>query len=115
MAGSFHISSPRLTKFDFAASSAPQRPNGDVRPLQGHRRPRDNRHGADGVRGGGKPAQTKDFEVAVAALAALPPHAADFIARFQRASVSRIATARYLLREIEHAKRSHAGGRGRGH
>jgi hypothetical protein len=48
---------------------------------------------------------TKDFDAAVAAIAALAPDADDFIARFQRASVSRIATARYLLREIEHAKR----------
>jgi hypothetical protein len=49
--------------------------------------------------------ETKDFDAAVAALAALAPDAEDFITRFQRASVSRIATARYLLREIEHAKR----------
>jgi hypothetical protein len=48
---------------------------------------------------------TKDFTAAVAALAALSPSADEFVARFQRASVSRIATARYLLREIEHAKR----------
>lgn len=49
--------------------------------------------------------KTKDFGTAVEALAALAPDGADFLARFQRASVSRIATARYLLREIEHAKR----------
>jgi hypothetical protein len=49
--------------------------------------------------------KTKDFDDAVATLAALAPDADDFVARFQRASVSRIATARYLLREIEHAKR----------
>lgn len=49
--------------------------------------------------------KTKDFDAAVAALAALAPDADDFVARFQRASVSRIATARYLLRELEHAKR----------
>ena len=49
--------------------------------------------------------KTKDFDAAVAALAALAPDAEDFVARFQRASVSRIATARYLLREIEHVKR----------
>jgi hypothetical protein len=49
--------------------------------------------------------KTKDFDTAVAALAALAPDADDFVTRFQRATVSRIATARYLLREIEHAKR----------
>ena len=48
---------------------------------------------------------TKDFDAAVASLASLSPDAADFVSRFQRASISRIATARYLLREIEHAKR----------
>lgn len=47
----------------------------------------------------------KDFHAAVAALADFAPNAEDFVARFQRASVSRMATARYLLREIEHAKR----------
>ncbi len=47
----------------------------------------------------------KDFDAAVTALAALAPDAGDFVARFQRATISRIATARYLLREIEHAKR----------
>jgi Protein of unknown function (DUF1524) len=47
----------------------------------------------------------KDFDAAVSALADLAPDPEDFVARFQRASVSRIATARYLLREIEHAKR----------
>jgi Protein of unknown function (DUF1524) len=49
--------------------------------------------------------KTKDFDAAVAALAALAPDAEEFVARFERARVSRIATARYLLREIEHAKR----------
>src|SRR6266542_736936 len=49
--------------------------------------------------------KSKDFDAAVAALAALAPDAADFVARFQTRSVGRIATARYLLREIEHAKR----------
>lgn len=49
--------------------------------------------------------KTKDFDAAVSALAALAPDAEDFVVRFQRATVSRIATARYLLREIEHAKR----------
>jgi hypothetical protein len=50
--------------------------------------------------------KTKDFDSAVIALASLAPDASDFVERFQKASVSRIATARYLLREIEHAKRS---------
>lgn len=49
--------------------------------------------------------KAKDFDAAVAALAALVPEAEDFVNRFERARVSRIATARYLLREIEHAKR----------
>lgn len=49
--------------------------------------------------------KSKDFDAAVAALAALAPEGKDFVERFQRRSVSRIATARYLLREIEHAKR----------
>jgi Protein of unknown function DUF262/Protein of unknown function (DUF1524) len=48
---------------------------------------------------------SKDFDAAVAALAAFAPGAADFIARFQTRSVGRIATVRYLLREIEQAKR----------
>ena len=47
----------------------------------------------------------KEFDAAIAALAALAPDAKDFVERFKRASISRIATARYLLREIEHAKR----------
>lgn len=47
----------------------------------------------------------KNFEAAVATLAALAPNIDDFIAGFARASISRTATARYLLREIEHAKR----------
>jgi Protein of unknown function (DUF1524)/Protein of unknown function DUF262 len=47
----------------------------------------------------------KDFDAAVATLSDLAPRAAEFVGRFQRASVSRIATARYLLSEIEHAKR----------
>ncbi|MFN0152836.1 MAG: DUF262 domain-containing protein [Gaiella sp.] len=49
--------------------------------------------------------ETKDFDAAVSALAELAPDPEDFVERFQRRSVSRIATARYLLREIEHAKR----------
>jgi len=49
--------------------------------------------------------ESKDFEAAISMLADLAPDAEDFVSRFQGASVSRIATARYLLREIEHAKR----------
>lgn len=49
--------------------------------------------------------ENKDFDAAISALADLAPDAEDFVSRFQRASVSRITTARYLLREIEHAKR----------
>jgi hypothetical protein len=48
----------------------------------------------------------RDFGAAVAAFAALVPDADDFVAGFARASVHRTATARYLLREIEHAKRA---------
>ncbi|MDX1893278.1 HNH endonuclease family protein [Mycolicibacterium sp. 050158] len=47
----------------------------------------------------------KDFDAAISALQSFAPDADDFVARFARASVSRTATARYLLREIEHAKR----------
>jgi hypothetical protein len=47
----------------------------------------------------------KDFDAAIAALAELSPDAEAFISGFRRASISRIATARYLLREVEHAKR----------
>jgi hypothetical protein len=50
--------------------------------------------------------QDKDFDAAIASLAALAPDANEFAARFSKVSVSRIATARYLLREIEHAKRT---------
>lgn len=46
-----------------------------------------------------------DFDSAIVKLQTLSPDAASFVAGFRRASVSRIATARYLLREIEHAKR----------
>jgi hypothetical protein len=46
-----------------------------------------------------------DFAAAIAALQGFAPGAEDFVERFRRASVSRRATARYLLREIEHAKR----------
>lgn len=47
-----------------------------------------------------------DFDAAVATVAALVPDADDFVASFTRASVPRAATARYLLREIEHAIRA---------
>jgi hypothetical protein len=47
----------------------------------------------------------KDFDAAIRALRELAPDAEEFLARFPRRSVSRTATARYLLREIEHAKR----------
>jgi hypothetical protein len=49
---------------------------------------------------------TQDFDAATAALAELVPSADEFISRFSTASVGRIATARYLLRELEHAKRN---------
>lgn len=47
----------------------------------------------------------RDYDQAIESLRGFAPDAADFVARFRRASISRIATARYLLREIEHAKR----------
>jgi Protein of unknown function DUF262/Protein of unknown function (DUF1524) len=46
-----------------------------------------------------------NFEAAVARLATLAPPIDEFTDMFTRASISRVATARYLLREIEHAKR----------
>jgi hypothetical protein len=49
--------------------------------------------------------KSKDFDQAVTVLAGLAPHVDEFVERFQRVSISRMATARYLLREIEHAKR----------
>jgi hypothetical protein len=49
--------------------------------------------------------ETRDFGGAVDALAALAPGGKDFVDGFGRRSISRMATARYLLREIEHAKR----------
>ncbi len=49
--------------------------------------------------------ENQDFDAAIAGLAAIAPDAKDFVERFKRASISRIATARYLLREIEIAKR----------
>lgn len=47
-----------------------------------------------------------DFNAAIESLRELAPTPAEFVSRFQRVSVSRIATARYMLREIEHAKRA---------
>lgn len=49
--------------------------------------------------------EDKDFDAAIASLADLSPDADDFVFRFSRVTVSRMATARYLLREIEHAMR----------
>jgi hypothetical protein len=49
--------------------------------------------------------QDADFGATVSALAELVPDADEFVANFARASINRMATARYLLREIEHAKR----------
>lgn len=46
-----------------------------------------------------------NFDLAIESLRELSPTPDDFVSRFKRASVSRIATARYLLRQIEHAKR----------
>ena len=50
--------------------------------------------------------KSKDFDAAIAALRDFAPDATDFVSRFKRLSVGRIATSRYLLREIEHAKRA---------
>jgi len=49
--------------------------------------------------------QDQDFDAAIAGIAATAPDAMDFVDRFKRASISRIATSRYLLSEIEIAKR----------
>lgn len=46
-----------------------------------------------------------DFDAAGNSLAELTPDATDFIRRFERATIGRAATARYLLAELEHAKR----------
>lgn len=48
----------------------------------------------------------KSFEKAIQELQEFSPSAEEFTERFSRASVRRIATVRYLLREIEHAKRA---------
>jgi hypothetical protein len=49
--------------------------------------------------------ETGDFDTAIAAMRSISPDADDFVGRFERASVSRVATARYLLKKIEEAKR----------
>jgi hypothetical protein len=49
--------------------------------------------------------EDRDFDAAIISLADLSPDADDFVFRFERATISRTATARYLLREIEHAMR----------
>ena len=49
--------------------------------------------------------ETRDFQAAIDVLATLAPGAQDFVESFRKRAVKRIATARYLLREIEHAKR----------
>ncbi len=48
----------------------------------------------------------QDFSAAIDRLRILAPKPAEFVSGFRRASVSRIATARYILRQIELAKRS---------
>lgn len=47
----------------------------------------------------------KNVDAAIDSLCDLSPEPLEFVNRFKRASVSRIATIRYLLRQIEHAKR----------
>lgn len=46
-----------------------------------------------------------DFDAAVKTIAEFAPGAEEFQNQFERASISRIATVRYILREIEHKKR----------
>jgi len=48
----------------------------------------------------------QDFEAAIAILVLLVPDAQHFVSSFERASINRMTTVRYLLREIEHAKRA---------
>lgn len=50
--------------------------------------------------------KTQDFENAMSQVSALAPPAEEFVAQFRQASIPRMATARYLLRTIEHAMRS---------
>jgi hypothetical protein len=49
--------------------------------------------------------ENSDFVAAITRLKNLAPSDEEFVAQFKRASVARRTTARYLLREIEHAKR----------
>ena len=49
--------------------------------------------------------KSKDFDDAIKRLADFAPDDAAFVERFKTAQVRRRATARYLLRELEHAKR----------
>ena len=48
---------------------------------------------------------SKDFDAAIASLRDFAPEPAEFLRRFKTARVPRLTTARYLLGEIEHAKR----------
>ena len=50
--------------------------------------------------------KSREFDKAISQLTALVPRADEFLVRFRQVSVNRIATARYLLREIEKAKRA---------
>jgi len=52
--------------------------------------------------------KTEDFGAVAASLAALAPRGSEFVNGFKRVSISRAKTARYLLREIEHAMRATA-------
>ncbi|NNU26592.1 DUF262 domain-containing protein [Isoptericola sediminis] len=47
----------------------------------------------------------REFGSAIAKLREFSPDAEEFTAKFSHASISRISTARYLLRELEHARR----------
>lgn len=48
----------------------------------------------------------QDFGKAISQLTALSPSEDEFLAQFEQVGVKRIPTARYLLRQIEHAKRT---------
>lgn len=48
---------------------------------------------------------SKDFGSSTGALSEFSPSAGEFVARFQKVSINRTATNRYLLRMIEHAMR----------
>jgi Protein of unknown function DUF262/Protein of unknown function (DUF1524) len=49
--------------------------------------------------------EERDFQATIQSLTELAPGAKEFVAGFRRISVSRVRTATYLLREIEHAMR----------